>query len=285
MDIKKIIYELDLLYEQRLYTEIEAFLLGKIKESREENDHSAVLTLANELMGFYKTSRRYEELIDLCDIVIYIMKDADLEGTVSYATTILNAANACRKAGIVDQALEYYNYVSDIYKNIISEYDMRLASLYNNMSIAYNDKKQYEQAFILFEKALKIVVENEGTEIQEAITNSNMANSLMRMNNLDKALNHIEKALSIFEKTKAQKNFHYAATLSAMGEVQFLKDNYEKALEYFFKALDEIEGTMGYNSYYAVTCNNISLVYDKMGNMELKANYKCIADEVFLSIK
>lgn len=285
MDVRKSIAELDLLYEKRLYSEVEYFLLSKIKESKEENDRRSEITLLNELMGFYRTSSRYKELIDLCDYTISLLKEIGLEGTVAYATTALNVATAYREVGKVDESLEYYYEVLKTYKAALPEYDMRFASLYNNMSIACNEKKDYEEAFGLLGRALSIVVQNKGTETEEAITYSNMAKCLMKMNKLTEATEHVKKSLAIFEKKSGWKDFHYSASLSAMGELQFLQGNYEEALKYFNHALSEIENTIGKNSYYAVTLSNISSVYDKLNNKEQKDKYKCMADQIFSKIK
>jgi len=285
MDVKKSIAELDILYEKRLYSEVETFLLSKIEESKKENDRRSEVTLLNELMGFYRTSSRYKELIDLCDYTVSLLKEIGLEGTVAYATTILNVATAYREVGKVDESLEYYNEVLKTYKAALPENDMRFASLYNNMSIACNEKKQYEQAFEFLGMALAMVVKNEGTETEEAVTYSNIAKCLMKMNKLSEALEHVKKSLSIFEKKSGPKDFHYSASLSAMGEIQYKLENYEEALKYFNHALDEIESTIGKNSYYAVTLSNISSVYGKLNNMEQKDKYKSMADEIFNNIK
>lgn len=285
MDIKKSLNELDLLYEKNLYNEVEKFLLSKIKKSKEENDRRSEITLLNELMGFYRTSSRYKELIDLCDYTISLLKEIGLEGTVAYATTALNVATAYREVGKVDKSLEYYSEVLKTYRAAIPENDMRFASLYNNMSIACNEKKHYEEAFDLLEKALAIVVKNKGTETEEAITYSNMTKCLMKMNRLSEASDYAKKSLLIFEKKSGQKDFHYSASLSAMGELQFLQGNYEEALKYFNHALSEIENTIGINSYYAVTLNNISSVYDRLNNKEEKDKYKSMAEEIFNKIK
>lgn len=285
MDIRKTLDELDALFEKRHYSEVESFLLCKIKGAEKDNDSNSIITLGNELIGFYRTASRHKDSLPLGDYIISLMKEMKLEETEAYATTFLNVATAYREAGRIDESLKYYNDVLKIYKNTVSEYDMRLASLYNNMSLAYYDKKDYEKACNLLEKALLIVDQNIGTEIMEAISRSNLALSLLKMNKVTDAIKYIEKSLSIFEKAEEPRDFHYPATLSAMGEAQFMLKNYEKALDYFTRALIEIENTIGKNSYYASICNNISLVYDKMNNKEQKDKYKSIAGIIYNKLK
>jgi tetratricopeptide (TPR) repeat protein len=256
-------------------------LFSKIDEAKSENDSSSLLTLYNELMGFYRSSTRHKDSIVIGDQLLSLMKEMGLVGTEPYATSILNVATVYSEAGKIDKAMSYYNEVMVVYENILSENDMKIAGLYNNMSQAYIVKKNYDKAFNFLEKALSIVAINNGTEIEEAVTYSNMAITLMKMNKLDNALKHIEKSLSIFEKREGPKDFHYSAALSAMGEYQLLSKNNEIAIEYFNKALDEIIINTGRNIHYAVICSKISMIYDKLGNKELKEKYQSMADTIY----
>ena len=147
MDIRKTLDELDVLFKKRHYSEVEGFLLCKIKEAESDNDSNSIIILGNELIGFYRIASRHKDSLALGDYLISLMKEMKLEETVAYATTFLNVATACREAGRIDESLKYYNDVLKIYNNTISEYDMRLAGLYNNMGLAYYGKKDYEKAF------------------------------------------------------------------------------------------------------------------------------------------
>lgn len=281
MDIRKTLEELDLLYQEGLYDKLESFLLSKMEDAKEDKDLGSVITLANELLGYYRTTGRHRDSLALCDYLISLMRQTGLSETESYATTLLNIANAYREAGRTNQSLEYYDDVLKIYKNKIPEHDLRYAALCNNMSLAYNDKKDYKAASELLLKALEILDQNEGTEEEQAITNTNLAISLIRLDNLTDALAYLEKSLSIFEKIQGPKDFHHSSALSAMAELHFRLENYEKSLEYFQRSLAEIASSIGENSYYAMTCNNISLVYDKLGNREQKEKYQAMAEEIY----
>lgn len=285
MEIKETLGELDILFVKRRYGEVESFLLSKIKEAEAENDSSSALTLLNELLGFYRSLNRFNEAIMLAAKIISLMKDMGIEEEVPYATSVLNIATVYREAGKIDEAIVYYNDVMKIYEKALPKNDMKFAGLYNNMSQAYTETKNYEKACDLLGKALSIVVQNKGTEIEEAVTNSNLGITLLKMNKLADALKHIEKSLSIFEKKAGPKDFHYSAALSVMGELQLTLKNYEKALEYFYRALDEIEDSMGKNSRYALICTKISLVYGEQNNTVQEEKYKTMAEAIFNQFK
>ncbi|WP_312702369.1 tetratricopeptide repeat protein [Sedimentibacter sp.] len=280
MDIRKALEQLDLLFDSRRIDEVEGFLLSEIKSAEQEDDDTSIISLVNELIGFYRTAGRHKDAMVYCDYIVSLMRELNLEKTVPYATTLLNVATAYRAAGKAEDALEYYGDVLKIYEDSIPDSDMRLASLYNNMSLAYNEIKDYEKACLFLEKALSITVKNEDTEIEEATTHSNLATTLMRMNKLPEAVKHIEAALEIYESSDGPRDFHYSSALSAMGEVLFRLKDSEGALKYYKQALNEIESSMGKNSSYVSTCSNISFIYNRLGNKEEAEKYKNMAEEV-----
>lgn len=285
MDIRKTLEELDLIYQEGHYDKLESFLLSKMEDAKAEKDPGSVITLANELLGYYRASGRHGDSIELCELLISLMRQMGLSETEAYATTLLNIANAYREAGRIDESLKYYDETYGIYKKTIPEHDMRFAALYNNMSLVYNDKKDYAAASDLLKKTLEILAQNEGTEYEQAITNANLAISLMRLDNMTDALPCLEKSLSIFENIRGPRDFHHASALSAMAELQFRLEDYGKSLEYYERSLDEIGNSIGKNSYYAMTCNNISLVYDKLDNREQSEKYRAMAEEIYRGLK
>lgn len=285
MDISKVIKEKDALFREMRFSEGEKFVLEKIEEAKEEGDIGAIITLSNELIGFYRTSSRYQDLMNISDDVILLMKNHDFEGTVPYATTLLNTATGYREAGKIDIALDLYKEVWETYKQTIPKTDMRLAALFNNMSQAYMMKKDYEKSYSFLEKALFVTEQNENVEIKKATSKTNMGHTLMAMNKVEEAIKYIGEALEIFEAPGKKRDFHYSAALAAMGEGVFLLKDYEKALEYYKKALTEIEYFMGRNKYYAITCKNIAKVYEQMNDQEEKEKHRAIADEILREIR
>lgn len=280
MDINKVLEELDGLFAQKRISEVEGFLLGKLKDAEEVDDITSIITLVNELIGFYRASSRFNDSIVYCDYIISVMEDVGLKRTIHYATTLLNVATAYRAAGKLEQSLEFYDEVLELYNENLNKNDLRFASLYNNMSLLYQELKQFEKACECLENALSIVVLHKDTEIEIAVTHSNLAMSLLKLNKIDEAINHIIISLEIFEKGKDRKDFHYPSALAAMGEAQFKLKNYDKAVEYYIKSLHEIKANIGENNSYAITCDNLAIVYDEIGNKEEADKFRAKAKEV-----
>lgn len=279
MDIKKVLDELDKLFAEKRVGEVENFLKGKLREAEKVDDYNSIITLVNELIGFYRVSSQYENAIVYSDYIISLMESLEFKNTIPFATKLLNIATAYRSAGKLEEALEYYEQVLPIYNENLSTNDFRFASLYNNISLVYKELNEYEKSCEYLEKALLIAMKHKGAEIEVAITHANLGMSLMKLNEINEAIKHIESSLTIFEKDE-KKDFHYPSALAAMGEAQFKMKNYEEAIEYYLKSLNEIKANIGENKSYAITCENLSLVYREVGNIYESERYYELAKTV-----
>jgi len=284
MDINIVLQELDNLFEQKRIDEVEQFLLVHLKGAEESDDITIIITLVNELIGFYRVASRYYDSIVYCDYIISLMKDVGLEKTIPFATTLLNVATAYSAAGKLEQSLEYYEEVVSIYNENLPKNDFKFASLYNNMSLLYQEMKQYEKAYEVLENALSIALHYEDAEIEIAVTHTNIAMSLLKLNKIDEAIKNIEKSVGIFEKRKGPKDYHYASALAAMGEAQFRLKNYNDAIEYYVKSLSETKANIGENEPYAKTCANIAFVYNEIGNTEEAEKYRVKAKSAHMDL-
>lgn len=124
MDITQITNELDELFAQKRLDEIPQFLESHIAQAREEGARDVELTLYNEIIGFYRETGQYGLSIENCHKAIALMDEMGIQDTLPYATTLLNAANAHRAAGMLQESLEFYNRVKPIYVAQLKEDDM-----------------------------------------------------------------------------------------------------------------------------------------------------------------
>lgn len=266
MDVNNFLNALDKLYEERKLKEVEPLFNKSIEQAVAENDLATQFTILNEMMGFFRDTSQYEKSISACNRCLLLMKDMGIEGTVDYATSLQNIANAHRAAGMLDKALEYYRLADEIYKRNIDAGDYRFASLNNNIALVYQELRDFEKAAEHLEAALSIIQNIEGSEIEVATTYSNLAATLLEINRTDEAVGYLEKALAVFEKDKV-KNFHYSAALSAMAAAKCKQKKYEEAARLYEEALKEIEINMGRGTAYQITRENLKTVYSKLGRV------------------
>ncbi len=269
MRIEEVLGQLDELFAQHKADQVEAFLLGRIQEATAEQDTSSLITLINELIGHYREMGEFDKSISCCRQVLELMGQAGLKGSVAYATTLLNVANACRAAGLLRESMIYYQEVKGIYGQKLAAEDFRYASLYNNMSLLFQEMGDFESACDCLERALSIVSLYSEARIEMAVTFTNLAASQLKLGRFQEAIDNLEKAFSIFEMDE-DKDYHYSGALSAMGEAQYMAGNLEESARYYQLALKEIERNVGKSKAYEITLQNLNAVTAKMKELPVK---------------
>ena len=133
MDINGFIEELDSLYTERRINDVEPFFNESIEQAKKENDLAAQFTILNEMMGFFRDTSQFEKSIKACNDCIELMKKMGIEGTVDYATSLQNVANAYRAAGKLAESLEVYKkfflYIMRIFQVMIIEWQVLTITL------------------------------------------------------------------------------------------------------------------------------------------------------------
>ena len=264
--VEEILLGLDQLFGEQKIVEVEPYLLEALKEAMDANNFSAVITIVNELIGFYRDTSQYEKSLYYCEQILPFMEKQGLKGSIHYATTCLNIANAYRAAGEWNSSLKYYEEVKAIYDKILTPTDSLYASYFNNLSLLYQEMGDFGKAVECLKTAL-VIIEAYGDLIKVAITCSNLAASLLRINEPIMAEEYLNRALKIFVED-GERDFHYGAALSAMGELQFRKENYTDAKNYYQKALEELEKHVGKTEYYYRTLDNLTQIESVLKNVE-----------------
>lgn len=269
MNIEKVLEELDGLFGQHKVEEVEPFLLNRIDEASEEGDTACAITLMNELIGHYRETGEYEKSISCCRDLLLLVEQAGLKGTVAYATTLLNIANACRAAGLLRESMIYYQEVKSVYEKELAPADFRYASLYNNMSLLFQEMGDYESTCDCLERALSIASMYSEHRIEVAVTYTNLASSQLKLGRCQEAIGNLNKAFSIFEMDE-EKDYHYSGALSAMGEAQYLAGNLEESARFYQLALEQIERNVGKSKAYELTLQNLNTVTAKMRELPVE---------------
>ena len=266
MNIELVLSQLDSLFANHQIDQVEGFLMSKMEEAAEEGDRSAVITLMNELIGHYREMGEFDKAVDYCHQVLLLMEKMGLKGTVSYATTLLNVANAYRAAGLLRESMAAYQNVKTIYEGNLAYNDFRYASLYNNMSLLFQEMGDYESACDCLERALGIATQYNNARIEVAVTYTNLAASQLKLGRYEEAIDNLNRAFSLFEMDE-ERDYHYSGALSAMGEAQYMAGNLEESARYYKLALNEIERNMGKNKAYEITLQNLNAVTMQLNHL------------------
>ncbi len=248
--------------------ELEGFLKSGLSEASAWGDLSSVLVILNELIGYYRVMNNPEECGECIRKARQTADSMGIQGTVNYATMLLNIGTAQRVMGMMQEAEEQYEQVFEIYSREFTGPDYRMATLYNNRSILYAQTGRLSEAKQDLEKAMEVIQTLEQSEAEIATTHVNIGNLCFQMQDLAEGTRHMEEAVRIFEEMSGKKDAHYSSALSGLGEAYFRCNRLEDSVRCYEKALEEILLNYGENDYYRVTKRNLDLVRDTLNRLE-----------------
>lgn len=271
MNIQLFFEGLDCLFSNGDLEKVEPYFQENMEQAMKEQDISARISILNEMMGFYRETSQYDKARKTIQEVLELIDIAGLADSLPHATTLLNAGNALRAAGDLEQAMKDYSQVFALFEGRVPRMDFRYAELYNNVALLYQELGRYDMACQSLQNALEIVEQIPGKEFQQAVTLTNLGVSELQLINdasnerqADKeaVIRHLQQAISIFRSLKVA-DTHMAAALSAMGEVRFLEGDYEQAEQYYEDALEMIEKHIGRTEAYRRVEANLEQVRAK----------------------
>ncbi len=268
MDINQVTKELDELFAQQKIEEIPQYLESHIAQAVSENAQDVLLTLYNEIIGFYRETGQYTLSVENCHKAIALMDEMGIQDTIPYATTLLNAANAHRAAGLLQESLDLYNKVRPIYVAQLKEDDMYFANFYNNLSLLYQEMKDFASAKEQLVNALYIVNHKSDKQFEVAVTQANLANTCIELGQDDEAKARAEEAIRIFEEIGVD-DAHYSAALSALGSLYYMDKDYTNALNIMEKSRDCVEKYLGTdNIQYQRLSDNIQIIKGRLDEVQ-----------------
>lgn len=280
MNIDAFFEELDSYFEKNQVEKIDDFLTVSLEQAKEEEDYAAYISICNEMIGFYRSVSAFQKAYVAAEDVLLLMEELKLEDTEHFATTLLNAATAYSAAGDYAQALRLYRQAMQIYERLLFAEDYRWAGLYNNMSIMLEKAGENREAVDCAKKALAIIEKQEGNEAQTATTLTNLALVYFKLSENEEAKSCLSRAITLFEQGEGAPNEHYSGALAGMGEAYFRDGEYEKSLDIYERALEDVKQHYGENMSYGILCENCAAVCRAMGDEKKQKEYADQAREV-----
>lgn len=289
MNLNGFYQQIDGYFAVKDFAGAEGFMKKALQQAEAENDHGAIVTVCNELGGFYRAFSRYNEGIPLYQRALECIRILGMEKTDAQGTTLLNYATTLVLTGDKEGALSAYHQAADIFSSEAYAGDYRLATLYNNMSSLYQNMGQLVEAEAYLYLAMEILEKLSESEIEIAITWSNLSGVYLAMNDEDRledARNAAEKAIALFTETSGDKDVHYAAAVTALGDVCHREGNFVEAEVQFRKAMaltkrDYGDQTLG----FAVLCDNLAQTLTALGRENEAGQLQAQADAIKERIK
>ena len=241
------------------------------------------LVQGNEQIGYYRSISNYEEALKISKEMLELVKELGLQGSEAHGTTLLNAATAYRAAGMCEKAIAMYRAAEQIFKNLGIQ-DERLAGLYNNMSMAFQQKEDYGTAESCLLQALAIVRNLPDHKVEEATTYANLASVCYEKEEFAQGVEYVQRAIERFEECE-EKDAHYCGALALLAQGHYEQGELEKAISAYTEALREILANFGKNESYAMTCENCAIVLSKAGFAKEAEYLKKEAKETYENIR
>lgn len=151
---------------------------------------------------------------------------------------------------------------------------LEVATLCNNIGLAYADLNQHEKAIEYKKTALKLLESETSKNWPEiAKFHNNIGYSYRMLKEYDKALYHQNESLRIRKNTLVPKHKDIAISIESVAGTYLKMGNFHKGLELRLQALEILEkSTNTNNTHIARSCTNIACTY-----MNLK-NYKKVLE-------
>lgn len=241
------------------------------------------LVQGNEQIGYYRSISNYEEALKISKEMLELVKELGLQESEAHGTTLLNAATAYRAAGMCEKAIVMYRAAEQIFKNLGIQ-DERLAGLYNNMSMAFQQKEDYGTAESCLLQALAIVRNLPDHKVEEATTYANLASVCYEKEEFAQGIEYVQRAIERFEECE-EKDAHYCGALALLAQGHYEQGELEKAISAYTEALQEILAHFGKNESYAMTCENCAIVLSKAGFAKEAEYLKKEAKETYENIR
>lgn len=255
---------------------------------QEENKQIApgtmeILVQGNEQIGYYRSISNYEEALKISKEMLELVEELGLQGSEAHGTTLLNAATAYRAAGMCEKAIVMYQAAEQILKNLGIQ-DERLAGLYNNMSMAFQQKEDYGTAERCLLQALEIIRNLPEHKAEEATTYANLGSVCYEKKEFAQGVEYVQRAIERFEECE-EKDAHYCGALALLAQGHYEQGEMEKAISAYTEALGEILAHFGKNESYAMTCENCAIVLSEAGFAKEAEYLKKEAKETYEKIR
>ena len=210
----RVLDKLDSLLKNNDYEGAKRLLNYWLSEAEFTGDDNGLLLIENELMGLSRKLGEKEQALKYAENALNQVEKMSIENNVGAATTYLNCATVFKAFDMAKDALPLYEKAQKIYENNLSPNDERLGGLYNNMGLALVDLKRFNEANILYNKALSIMEANIDKEPEQAITYLNMATAVEMESGLTegkiKIDELIKKAMDCMDLGKTRTDGNYA---------------------------------------------------------------------------
>lgn len=251
---RRIIDKMDEYMSRRDYNGAERHLLYWLEEAKLGGDLQGQLMLRNELVGHYRKTGQKEPAMESVAKALDLLRELDMENTITAGTTYVNIATACGAFGDHERAIRLFEKARAAYESSSQTETQLLGGLYNNMALTCTELGRCEEALALYEKAADLMGRVPDGELEQAITYLNMANTVEVQLGLEAGEQQInalvERAEELLEAKGEELLGKGEAALTDGTDLRAMKQEERARLGYYAFVCEKCAPTFAYYGYF-----------------------------------
>lgn len=251
---RRIIDKMDEYMSRRDYRGAERHLLYWLEEAKLGGDLQGQLMLRNELVGHYRKTGQKEPAMESAAKALDLLRELDMENTITAGTTYVNIATACGAFGDHERAIRLFEKARAAYESSSQTETQLLGGLYNNMALTCTELGRCEEALALYEKAADLMGRVPDGELEQAITYLNMANTVEVQLGLEAGEQQInalvERAEELLEAKGEELLGKGEAALTDGTDLRAMKQEERARLGYYAFVCEKCAPTFAYYGYF-----------------------------------
>lgn len=251
---RRIIDKMDEYMSRRDYNGAERHLLYWLEEAKLGGDLQGQLMLRNELVGHYRKTGQKEPAMESAAKALDLLRELDMENTITAGTTYVNIATACGAFGDHERAIRLFEKARAAYESSSQTETQLLGGLYNNMALTCTELRRCEEALALYEKAADLMGRVPDGELEQAITYLNMANTVEVQLGLEAGEQQInalvERAEELLEAKGEELLGKGEAALTDGTDLRAMKQEERARLGYYAFVCEKCAPTFAYYGYF-----------------------------------
>jgi tetratricopeptide (TPR) repeat protein len=251
---RRIIDKMDEYMSRRDYRGAERHLLYWLEEAKLGGDLQGQLMLRNELVGHYRKTGQKEPAMESAAMALDLLRELDMENTITAGTTYVNIATACGAFGDHERAIRLFEKARAAYESSSQTETQLLGGLYNNMALTCTELGRCEEALALYEKAADLMGRVPDGELEQAITYLNMANTVEVQLGLEAGEQQINALVERAEELLKAKGEELLgkgeAALTDGTDLRAMKQEERARLGYYAFVCEKCAPTFAYYGYF-----------------------------------
>jgi tetratricopeptide (TPR) repeat protein/CHAT domain-containing protein len=243
-------------------------------------EHPNYASTCNSLAELYRITGNFSKAEQLYFEAKKIQENLIGKKHPDYATTCNNIALLYAAMGNYPKALEYHEVAKMIQEEVLGKEHPDYSNTCNNLGLLCFKYGFYDYAELFYKEAKAIRKKVLGVEhVSYAISCNNLALLYHQKGEYERADSMYQEAKSIYEKAVGKNDRNYATCADNLGLVyksmgdaeKNIKDKieiYKKAEKYALEAKEIREILFGKtHPNYALSCDNLALIYEAMGDV------------------